>query len=155
MVHWAQVQNHLNCLLNWTRNGSFKFLFLLLLKMTVDNPPCSPPIPCCDILPARLSRRSSQCRDIRRPEQPQLHQHRVGLTQLGPTINPEFTMYIQQQHRERAQLPRDLALAVRRDGTTQIADALLIGAKPAPANANARIVSGLQAALMSLNHVVI
>ncbi|KAJ7814799.1 hypothetical protein B0H13DRAFT_2381503 [Mycena leptocephala] len=38
-------------------------------------------------------------------------------------------------------------------GTTAIADSLLTGEQPAPADSNAKIVAGLQAALGSLSHV--
>ncbi|KAF7356102.1 hypothetical protein MVEN_00940200 [Mycena venus] len=52
-------------------------------------------------------------------------------------------------------LEAQLSLLDANNGTTQIADSLLVNAPPAPADANARIVSGLQASLASLSHVVL
>ncbi|KAJ6471841.1 hypothetical protein DFH09DRAFT_1294097 [Mycena vulgaris] len=50
-------------------------------------------------------------------------------------------------------LEAQLSLLDANNGTTQIADSLLVGAPPAPADANTRIVAGLQAAQASLNKV--
>ncbi|KAJ7166822.1 hypothetical protein C8R46DRAFT_1034816 [Mycena filopes] len=50
-------------------------------------------------------------------------------------------------------LEAQLSLLAANNGTTQIADSLLTGAPPPPADANARIVAGLQAAQASLNKV--
>ncbi|KAJ7103819.1 hypothetical protein C8R44DRAFT_988010 [Mycena epipterygia] len=50
-------------------------------------------------------------------------------------------------------LQAQLSLLDANNGTTQIADSLLFGAPPAPADANTRIVAGLQAAQDSLNRV--
>ncbi|KAJ7486563.1 hypothetical protein FB451DRAFT_1391472 [Mycena latifolia] len=48
-------------------------------------------------------------------------------------------------------LQAQLALLDANNGTTQIADSLLTNAPPAPADANARIMAGLQAAQAALN----
>ncbi|KAJ7486562.1 hypothetical protein FB451DRAFT_1167985 [Mycena latifolia] len=48
-------------------------------------------------------------------------------------------------------LQAQLSLLDARNGSTQIADSLLKGEAPAPADANARILAGLQAAQASLN----
>ncbi|KAJ7486456.1 hypothetical protein FB451DRAFT_1553820 [Mycena latifolia] len=48
-------------------------------------------------------------------------------------------------------LNAQLSLLDANNGTTQIADSLLNGVAPAPADANARILAGLQAAQASLN----
>ncbi|KAJ6471847.1 hypothetical protein DFH09DRAFT_1380534 [Mycena vulgaris] len=50
-------------------------------------------------------------------------------------------------------LEAQLSLLDANNGTTQIADSVLDGAPPAPADANIRIVAGLQAAQASLNKV--
>ncbi|KAJ7034439.1 hypothetical protein C8F04DRAFT_1234289 [Mycena alexandri] len=50
-------------------------------------------------------------------------------------------------------LEAQLSLLAANNGTTQIADSLLANAPPAPADANARIVAGLQGAQASLNKV--
>lgn len=50
-------------------------------------------------------------------------------------------------------LQAQLSLLDANNGTTQIADSLLDGAPPAPADASARIVAGLQAAQGFLNQV--
>ncbi|KAJ6512550.1 hypothetical protein C8R45DRAFT_1087706 [Mycena sanguinolenta] len=50
-------------------------------------------------------------------------------------------------------LQAQLSLLDARNGTTEIADSLLTNAPPAPANADAITVAGLQAALASLNQI--
>jgi hypothetical protein len=50
-------------------------------------------------------------------------------------------------------LEAQISLLDANNGTTAIADSLLTGEQPAPADSNAKIVAGLQAALGSLSHV--
>ncbi|KAJ7839629.1 hypothetical protein B0H13DRAFT_1911173 [Mycena leptocephala] len=50
-------------------------------------------------------------------------------------------------------LEAQISLLDANSGTTAIADSLLTGEQPAPADSNAKIVAGLQAALGSLSHV--
>ncbi|KAJ7752896.1 hypothetical protein B0H16DRAFT_1459618 [Mycena metata] len=72
---------------------------------------------------------------------------RSALTSLGG-INPGEDIGNAQNIVE-----AQLSLLAANNGTTQIADSLLADAPPAPSDANARIVAGLQAAQASLNKV--